>query len=74
MDAQVVRRSLLSLQVCVPRDWSDSQVAEFANTTDPTGIDSQWAIRREGDSALSGDPERVQCESHADRVHVMLDC
>lgn len=74
MNAEVTRSGLCSMQVCVPSDWTDEQVSTWANTENPTGIASQWRIRRTGDPALQGFPERAQCESHADNVHIMLDC
>jgi len=70
----VIRMGLASLQVCVQADCSDQEVEEFANRMHPTGISSQWAIRRAGDSALSGDPERQPCASQSGCVHIMLDC
>ena len=72
--AQVVRHSLLSLQVCVPKGWSDDQVLGFAEGAQPCGTENGWFIRREGDDALKGMPERVPCLERDGFVHVMLDC
>lgn len=74
MEAQVTRRGLLGMQVCVPKTWTDEQVEEFANSENPTGIESKWQIRRQGDSALNGCDERVQCEQREPCCHLMLDC
>ena len=74
MKPETTRRALTSLQVCVPQDYTDEQVIEFANADNPTGLDRGWAIRREGDPLLVGDPERMPCESRAGCVHIMLDC
>ncbi|MBA8886118.1 hypothetical protein FHW12_000309 [Dokdonella fugitiva] len=73
MNAEVTRRGFLDMQVCVPRDWTDDQVLAFAEQENPCGTADGWHIRRQGDEALAGCAERVQCESHADNVHVMLD-
>lgn len=70
----VSRAGLLSMQVCVPREWTDDQVTRFANKENPTGIDCGWVIRKEGDPLLDGSPERVQCAECASNVHIMLDC
>lgn len=72
--AMVTRSGLASMQVCVPYDWTDEQIVSFANRENPTGIASQWTIRREGDEWLNGDPERNPCEERELHVHVMLDC
>lgn len=61
------------MQVCVPVDWTDEQVKDFAETAYPCGTEFGWVIRKEGDEALAGDAERVPCQSRAGMVHVMLD-
>lgn len=70
----VIRVALASIQVCVPAEASDAEVEEFANSQHPTGIDSPWRIRRAGDPALAGAPERNQCASREGCVHIVLDC
>jgi hypothetical protein len=74
MEAQVTHTNLLGMQVCVPKDWTDEQVELFANTVNPTGIESKWQIRRQGDPLLNGCDERVQCDERESCCHVMLDC
>ena len=75
-EPMVTRMRLCSLQVCVPKDYTDEQVEEFANRDSPTGIKSDWRIRKQGDPMLDGDAERVPCgdESRKDCCHIMLDC
>lgn len=73
MSAEVTRRGLLSMQVCVPKAWTDEQVKAFAESSNPCGTENGWFIRREGDKALAGDAERVPCGGRSDHVHVMLD-
>lgn len=70
----LLRVSLLSMQVCVPDDFTDEEVEGFANSIQPTGISSRWAIRKAGDKSLSGDPERNPCAEREGCVHIMLDC
>ena len=74
---EVTKTSALSMQVCVPEEWTDDQVTAFANERNPAGTTLGWGIRRAGDPALGGDPERVSCsgaDSRSGYVHVMLDC
>jgi hypothetical protein len=70
----VTRCRLASMQVCVPKDFTDEQVVSFANQTNPTGLDHGWGIRRQGDEALDGADERVQCSGRSGCVHIVLDC
>jgi len=73
MKPEVTRTSVLSMQVCVPRSYTDEEIIAFAEHENPCGTTCGWQIRREGDEALRGAPERAQCEKRADAVHVMLD-
>lgn len=69
-EPQVVRYNLLSIQVCVPKTFSNGEAEEFANTSHPTGIESQWQV-------VSGDessPERAQCVEDHDCCHIVLQC
>lgn len=73
MEAIVTRRGVIDMQVCVPADWTDDQVESFAEAANPCGTRGGWAIRREGDKALAGAPERIKCKTLAENVHIMLD-
>lgn len=70
---EVTKRSFLSMQVCVPENWTDEQVAEFAEADYPCGTTGGWRIRKEGDPACNGYPERNPCEDREGCVHIMLD-
>ncbi len=72
-NADVIKVGGLSMQVCVPKEWSDEQALCFANSENPCGTTGGWFIRREGDAKLEGDPERSRCDKYEDRVHIMLD-
>jgi len=74
MSAEILKITALSMQVCVPKDWDDDQIHEFANDTESLLGSMSWEIRREGSVLLNGDPERAQCSSKPDHVHLMLDC
>ena len=73
MEAEVIRSGLLDMQVCVPADWTDEGVKVFADAENPCGTEHGWHIRREGDKALNGMPERNPCTSRSGAVHIMLD-
>ena len=70
---EVILRGVLDMQVCVPADWTDEQVKDFADRENRCGTSHGWFIRREGDKALFGSPERNPCAERSGFVHVMLD-
>lgn len=72
MSAMVTKYGAFSMQVCVPDDWDDNAVIQYAEEVNPSGTNG-WHIRKEGDKALDGDPERCPCATFSDRVHIMLD-
>jgi hypothetical protein len=61
------------MQVCVPKDWTDEQVKEFADRMNPCGTTGGWFIRKEGSEYLKGDPERRTCNDKVGFVHIVLD-
>jgi hypothetical protein len=71
--AEVTRRGVLSMQVCVPADWDDYAVKRFADRENLCVTSNGWFVRKEGDKALAGSPERVPCEKRPGFVHIMLD-
>lgn len=76
-EPEVTKAHIFDMQVCVPDTWTDEQVIEFANRRNPSGLANGWGIRRTGDPALAGDPERTPCAGSEGRpgfVHIMLDC
>lgn len=70
---QVLKHTPLSIQICVPKGWTNKQVKEFADQKVLCGTSNGWTIRKEGDPALKGDPERRKCESDPEYVHIVLD-
>lgn len=73
MRAQVTKIGALDMQVCVPKNWSDKQVIEFAEKENPCGTTAGWGIRREGNKFLNGAKERVECADREEFIHIMLD-
>jgi len=70
---EVTREGLLDMQVCVPEDWSDKQVEDFANKEIFCGTRSGWRIRKEGSEFLEGTSERNPCSERKGCVHITLD-
>lgn len=70
---EVTIRGILDMQVCVPANWTDEQVLDFAGQENPCETTNGWSIRRQGDQALAGDDERVPCQDRDGHVHIMLD-
>lgn len=73
MSAEITYLGALDMQVCVPASWTDEQALAFAESENPCGTECGWTIRRKGDPALLGEPERKGCWERPDRVHIMLD-
>jgi hypothetical protein len=72
MEAELIRTTILSCQVCVPQDWNDAQVIAFAEKSNPCGTTNGWFISREGDEYLMGTHERVNCADRVGFIHVVL--
>lgn len=71
---EVTYEGVLDMQVCVPEDYTDEQVKEFADSSNPCGTTCGWVIRKEGHKMLKDDPERQPClGGRTDFVHIMLD-
>lgn len=72
--AEVTRRGLCDMQVCVPAGYTDAQAEAFANGSTPTGLDHGWALRAADDPAQAGAPIRVPCRDRPGFVHIMMSC
>ena len=70
----VTKYGLVAMQVCVPAEWTDEQVEEFANRDNPSGLAAGWHIRVADSLYQAGAPVRVTCAQNADNVHIMLEC
>lgn len=73
MEAEVTKTGLLDMQVCVPEGWADLDIILFAEKENSCGTTNGWSIRKEGDKALLGLPERNPCDDRKGFVHIMLD-
>jgi len=70
---EIVYIGLFDMQVCVPKEFSDEEVLDFANTEHICGTTKGWTIRRQGSKRLSGTDERVECARSPENCHIMLD-
>lgn len=70
---QIVKSNFINMQVCVPENYTDEEVREFAERENPCGTACGWQIRKEGHKYLEGYPERNPCGDRAGYVHIMLD-
>ena len=61
-DPVVMQANFGSLRLCVPSDWSDVQVLEFAEDEEPCGARSGWKVRG----------ERVRCADGNGMVHLVV--
>lgn len=73
MSAEVTKIWCLSMQVCVPENWTDEEVIAFAEKENPCGTENGWFIRKQGHELLAGADERVVCTGRTGHVHIMLD-
>lgn len=71
---RVSRYKAFSVQVCVPKTFTDEEILAFAEKAYPAGTSAGWSIRREGSKLLQGAPERNQCHALPNHVHIVLDC
>ena len=71
--AKVTRMGIFSMQVCVPKGWTDGQVKTFADEKNECGTTTGWYIRKAGSKLLKGMPERNPCANRKGFVHIMLD-
>lgn len=73
-EAIVIKRGALDMQICCPGSWTDEEVKAFSDRENECGTEHGWHIRRQGDPALAGAPERIDCEGGPPgNVHIMLD-
>ena len=70
----VLVEKMFDLQVCVPKDWTDNDVEQFANSRSPAGTQNGWKVMHTGHKYLGGDPERVVCSDNPEYVHMRLEC
>jgi hypothetical protein len=69
----VTYRGFLDMQVCVPASWNDREVLNYAEEVNESGTNNGWFVRKAGDKALNGDPERQPCAEREGYVHIVLD-
>ena len=63
-EPEITMNKLLSIQVCVPQDWTNHDVEMFAEKKNPCGTTHGWVV----DEPLG----RVPCTDRHGFVHVIL--
>jgi len=69
-----------SMRLCVPEDWTDSQIADFAESRNPCGAFNGWYVAQAGDEALRNPSTkkmtepRIACADQQGMVHVVVTC
>ena len=71
-EAQIIRIGFFQMQLCVPKEFSDKEIIEFAERENPAGTQNGWILARDGDEILGGDSARVQCVDIEDNIHVVV--
>jgi len=71
-EAMVTQVGLLSMQVCVPKGWSNEEISRFARMAVPCGTSNGWQMRKQEEYATP-DQERVPCSERTNFVHVLFD-
>jgi len=69
MKAAIIRSGILSIQLCVPKEWTDAQVIALAEKEDPCGTFAGWQVRK---SSKKCGPERVQCKESGEMIHIVV--
>ena len=62
-----------SMQVCVPKHFTDWEVKDYADEKNPSGTVDGWAIRKASNPRLLNTLEREQCPMHPHHVHIILE-
>jgi hypothetical protein len=73
MKPKIMYINVSDMQVCVPEDWTDEEVKEFANTQKECWTGNGWAIVRKGNKDLKGGPEREPCADQPGFVNIRLE-
>lgn len=65
---------MCAMAVCAPATLSREQIAAEANSKNPTGIGSPWAVADAADLTDYDGPYPVQCPDEDVRRHYMMHC
>lgn len=63
-EAKILREGVFYVQVCIPTDWTDDEIRDFAEQEYPSGTQSGWLIKE--------DLGRVPCLESGYKIHVVL--
>ena len=69
---EVMVKGILGMRLCVPDDWTDEQIIQFAEKENPAGTSNGWYIAEKGDTAFDGASARIKCEDRENYVHLVV--
>lgn len=65
---EIIGTRLVSMKVCVPREWGFTQIEKWANEQSPTGISSEWRVDHDQTNV------RCKCDEREGYEHLVLNC
>jgi len=71
-EPEIIQTKLLAMQLCVPSDWTNEQIIEFAEERNPAGTSAGWRVCEDGHKCLGGYPARVNCDEHPGFIHTVV--
>jgi len=70
MNAQILRRGVFGISVCIPKDWTDQQVIDFVEADSPCGTADGWQPSARTEENCN---KRIPCEDREGYMHMVLD-
>lgn len=70
---ELIGSRLVSVQVCVPDNWSNDQVIDFVQRMPVSWEKEAWEVRKDGDVLLCGHPAKTPCKKKPGYIHMFLD-
>lgn len=70
-EPEIISQNILAIQVCVPDNFADKEIIEFAERANPCMTENGWFVREKD---LDGNKQkRVACEKRTGFTHVILE-
>lgn len=70
--ASILKMTGLAMRLCVPGNFTEEQIVEFAENKNPCGTSHGWELAKEGHLSLEGNKDRIMCAGDVDNVHVVV--
>lgn len=69
-EPNIARMGWLSIQVCVPAEFTDEEAIAAGEKLCRCGTEFGWHVA--SSEQIGGDPERVTCTKYPENVHIVL--